>query len=971
MDSIDTELLGQYLQQRSETAFAELVRRHVDLVYSAALRQLNGNRQHAEDATQAVFTDLARKAPSLVRHTSLAGWLYSSTRYATASIRRTESRRSLREQTAHAMNPQLQESQAEPDWEEIRPLLDEVMHDLKEEDREAILLRYFEKLPLTEVGTRLGVPDNTARMRIERAISKLRTRLAARGISSTAAALGTALAQQAVSSAPSALSTRVVQHAIEASAASGALSPITTKFWSIFGKAGVPMSITVLVLATAFLWTVRHGATEAAPPAKVSAAQPATIDNQAVPTPAAAPLKTDKPSLAGIELYFVDDQTGRAITNDSVFLRGWEKGSHTLVEKIVPLEGGHCIPPFDPGFGPGYWILTRIDGWADVMLKWQPQRGEVIPDSYIVRLVRPILIGGRVVDPSGNPVAGAEVAFGNNEIPGSDTKPESHQLARVTALTDVEGRWKMQRIAPEVLRYVSGSAFHEDFAESQRVEVSRQPEAAQQLLDGTFVFQLGPSRGVSGIVVNTQGEPVSGALVHVGMLDMTGSRDERAANDGTFTVKGCPPGIQLVTASAPGFAPAVISVNMDTNQTPVKLVLGQGKTFRARIVDQNGPIVGAHLWFNTFSQTLKGPRLPQVEFNPKSDSDGLVVWEHAPDQEMEFDCSASGHMRVSNLVLRPEEAEQTITLPMALVIRGTVRDADSMELLPRFRLGIGWPNTGPDGAMQPQWFGIDRFWPIFTGGKFEHSLEEPVVSGTTNRGYVFRFEAEGYAPQVTRAYQPDEGEVWMDIKLQKAQETLISIYTPDGHPAADAQIGLLAPGNQLQLVPGGFSIGGMENSTWLRKADVHGRFVLPTDDSVKQVAIAHPEGYLECAPSELLKSGTARLEPWAIVEGVWLVGERPAAHREVSLDFPYGSQRKLQLEHSAFTATTDENGRFVFSQVPVATLEVIPWSNNFDAPGSKSGSHVGQIKTLPGQTSEVSLSGQTGNEFTTKAASGN
>src|SRR5947199_4256044 len=118
------------------------------------------------------------------------------------------------------MNPQPQQSQAEPDWKDIRPLLDEVMHDLKEEDREAILLRYFEKLPLTEVGTRLGIPDNTARMRIERAISKLRTRLAARGISSTAAALGTALAQQAVSCAPGALSTRVLQHALQGSAAS-------------------------------------------------------------------------------------------------------------------------------------------------------------------------------------------------------------------------------------------------------------------------------------------------------------------------------------------------------------------------------------------------------------------------------------------------------------------------------------------------------------------------------------------------------------------------------------------------------------------------------------------------------------------------------------------------------------------------------------------------------------------------------
>src|ERR1017187_10387371 len=98
------ELLRRYVAGQSETTFAELVRQHIGLVYSAALRQVNGDAAAAQDVTQAVFTDLARKAPGLIRHTSLTGWLYTSTRFLAAKARRAEQTRRSHEQEAHAMN---------------------------------------------------------------------------------------------------------------------------------------------------------------------------------------------------------------------------------------------------------------------------------------------------------------------------------------------------------------------------------------------------------------------------------------------------------------------------------------------------------------------------------------------------------------------------------------------------------------------------------------------------------------------------------------------------------------------------------------------------------------------------------------------------------------------------------------------------------------------------------------------------
>jgi RNA polymerase sigma factor (sigma-70 family) len=198
----DNELLRRYAEGRSESAFAELVERHVNLVYSAALRQVNGDAHLAQDVAQIVFTDLARQAAPLWRRAVLTGWLYSSAHFAAAKAARSEHRRHAHEQEAQTMSELLHDSAPELDWDKLRPVLDEAMHELKEADREAILLRYFEKRPFGEVGARLGLSENAARMRVDRAVEKLRALLARRGVTTAAAALSTVISANAVQAAP-------------------------------------------------------------------------------------------------------------------------------------------------------------------------------------------------------------------------------------------------------------------------------------------------------------------------------------------------------------------------------------------------------------------------------------------------------------------------------------------------------------------------------------------------------------------------------------------------------------------------------------------------------------------------------------------------------------------------------------------------------------------------------------------------
>ena len=205
----DADLLLRYARERSEAAFAELVRRHIDLVYSAAARRVGGDPHRAGEITQEVFLSLARHAGPLARHPVLAAWLHTSTRNAAANLRRAERRREVRAQEALAMNEIEASHRPSPEWRQLRPVLDEMVDELTDQDRRAIILRFFEGRSYAELGEILALREEAARMRVGRALDKLRGRLARRGISSTSAALSAALAGWAVSAAPHGLAASV------------------------------------------------------------------------------------------------------------------------------------------------------------------------------------------------------------------------------------------------------------------------------------------------------------------------------------------------------------------------------------------------------------------------------------------------------------------------------------------------------------------------------------------------------------------------------------------------------------------------------------------------------------------------------------------------------------------------------------------------------------------------------------------
>lgn len=217
MNGTDWELLAQYTGRGVEEAFAEIVRRHLNLVYSTALRHVHAP-QLAEEVAQSVFCELAHCAPRLKTGSVLAAWLYRVAYRKALNAARGDTRRQLRERLASEMNTMTAPAD---EWRHVEPLLDEAMHALEEPDRMAVLLRFFENQPLREVGLALGTSEDAAQKRVARALERLRDFYARRGVAVGAGGVAALLSMHAVQAAPPGLAAAVSATAVAGTAWAG------------------------------------------------------------------------------------------------------------------------------------------------------------------------------------------------------------------------------------------------------------------------------------------------------------------------------------------------------------------------------------------------------------------------------------------------------------------------------------------------------------------------------------------------------------------------------------------------------------------------------------------------------------------------------------------------------------------------------------------------------------------------------
>lgn len=358
MTTSDLDLLWEYTRGNSEEAFAELVNRHLNLVYSAALRQVK-SPQLAEEVAQSAFTDLARNAHRLASDTILTAWLYQVSHRTAIDVIRRDSRRQLREQIATEMNDM---NATAADWTHIAPVLDEAMQALDDTDRAAVLLRYFENKSLREVGATLGTSDDAAQKRVSRAVERLREFFTKRGITVGAGGLAIVLSANAVQAAPAGLNA-----AITTSAALAAKTVVATT--TATATKAIAMTILQKTLITAVIV------------ATLAAGTGAYVAHRRAAHPFGLESKTNLPKDSWADTGFASPQAalrtrGWAVLNgnherfkESLFITA---GARTMMEEMI---AGAPFSDADKKLHPELLSMGVEDGLLLPMMAQNKQKG--------------------------------------------------------------------------------------------------------------------------------------------------------------------------------------------------------------------------------------------------------------------------------------------------------------------------------------------------------------------------------------------------------------------------------------------------------------------------------------------------------------------------------------------------------------------------------------------------------------------
>ncbi|HEX4263364.1 MAG TPA: sigma-70 family RNA polymerase sigma factor [Verrucomicrobiae bacterium] len=928
------KLLRDYTDRDDEAAFRELVERYIDLVYSAALRRVSGNAVLAEDVTQTVFTDLARKARSLHEVEFLGGWLHRHAGFVASNLLRSEQRRQIREQQAVQMNALLDSPDAL--WQQLEPVLDETIDALAPSDREAIVLRFFERQDFRSLGTALGISEDAAQKRVSRALDKLRDLLVSRGVTLSLVLLTTFMAGKVVKAAPSGLAGKVAGIALAGVATGTGLSLV---FEKLANSLLFKTSFVAIVAIAAVTLLFRNHSASTREMARQGDARAAAVLSPRVQTSAplvpetmaaSAPLASGTPAaVSNLTLTIVSADTEQSVPNVELDYWLWSGSEVQHKHSLRATQHGTCEVPVPDGTTE-LLLVSQIDGFADTRLEWHPDQGQTIPSQYTLHVARAVPIGGRVLDSAGNPVSGAEIGFNNQVDPAVETRVQADDFAWpfwITAKTDAEGRWQINRISKEAVQSIYGSASHPDYVGSSTIWAGRDPAAEKELLAGTHTFYMGHSVTVRGMVKDESGQPVANAKVLVGNVAESGRREATNQYDGTFSIAGCKPGKNTITAQAKGYAAVTLESECTDASEPVQFVLRKGNVLKLQVVDPDGhPIAKARVWLNTFrplnNDTKTSVPPVQVDFNGQTDADGLLEWDSAPEGELAFDVSAERFMRSGGINIQADGSEHEITLQPGLTISGTVRDAVTGDPVPQFRLITGWPMWDPPhNVTNSHWSSIDRFWMSFAGGKFQHVYEEPVLMGTPNPGFVFKFEAKGYAPFITRNVLASEKNVQFDVLLTPTPDKAVTVLLPNGEPAAGVAIGLVTPGAGLRLVPGGFASDNNPGGGVV-KTDNQGQFQLPPDSTLTRVVAAGSEGFAEATAAELVNQPVIHLQPWGVLQGVYVSNGQPVP--DCPLLFEYGGDQydAISCDFLAFQTKTGSKGEFVFPQVPPGNHQI-------------------------------------------------
>lgn len=558
------------------------------------------------------------------------------------------------------------------------------------------------------------------------------------------------------------------------------------------------------------------------------------------------------------------------------------------------------------------WIKIHAEG--HVPLTWYNQlKGKTLPSENVFTMEPGYTVGGFVQDEQGNPIKDVQVELLQQYNSG-------YMPLEPYSKTDSEGRWTYS-YAPKDLTKINYVLSHTEYMNQGLLHLSAMEHKKIQDLTAVMVMKKGTP--VSGTVFDPDDKPIANALVAQGTdrLSSSAGPTTRTDKDGHYRLTLVSPRENVLTVVSPGLAPVLRQIDTQQKKDAIDFHLEKGNTIKLRVVDKdNKPISGVNIVPGTWLgyRTL----VAEAGIGGKTDKEGRWAWSWAPKDAVEMSAYKSGYLDIRELPLTPQADEYVIILKRPLTITGKVVDAETKQIIPNFRIVPGYIPEGDNDSRVAYW---DR-----NNVLESNDGQYKVIASFPHKAHFVRIEAEGYTPGISREFKTEEGNVSYDFSLSKGDKLNVKVLSPDGKPAAGADVKLCPVPlgkyyNMAMFIKSGQFLY-PESTALSLKVDSDGRLPIAPQETEYLLVIIHDKGFAKTTSQDLKNNPEIKLDAWARLEGVIKHGAKPLPN--VKLDVFDNRRYDPQWSFINFQDAneTDADGKFFYPKLPPGkwSVRVLP-----------------------------------------------